>query len=531
MAGPAMPYSYEKGGYKYGRNSKRRDINTAKTEEIHNPKTESGIFTELCASLEGLSLTEGARTETARKILAAFSHDGGNFLQQLRDNHNDSYSRLLHEISRCDYDTLLTFCDYPNSLAFLLKTGIDGKRLTDLTRGQIIALTMILPDDEQKRLPEIFRRYPAMSEALRYCGGESFFNVMICPEFFFTLTELLDGTRQERFTIARAVILAQPDDILSSLSPDDARRIARYTAEIMNLPGDCSLLPLRSPMFTALVRNYGEDALCLCKDYGAVADVPCLLMNDWGGLSRDVEPVVSAMRDFGVMGLQAAEYFRLSGNVQGLVLGWREFSRRRDLLMFMLYDEASGHSLTENIGGMYEGAGWMLSNYRADSKTGEPVAVDDGVLWEYVPGHDVTSVLWNWAKYGKTPTVGETWEAAWDIVGLINITQSAKKALVNIAQGVAKGQAKEALMQEAEKAVSSFIDDAPDNLTDCVKKYLSHKAGSLRVSSPVTISIDLGAWTDKNVRSVVPVREISEATEGRLNTAGISALKNYLAVK
>ena len=174
----------------------------------------------------------------------------------------------------------------------------------------------------------------------------------------------------------------------------------------------------------------------------------------------------------------------------------------------------------------------MLNHYTADPATGEPVAVDDGGLWEYVPGHDATSVLWNWVKYGRTPTAGETWEAAWDIAGLINIAQSAKKAVVNIAKGAAKGRAKEALMKEAEKAVSSFIADAPDNLTGYVKKYLTRKAGSLRVSSPVTISLDYPAsWMTKNTGNVVPVREISESARGRLNSAGINALKNHLAVK
>ena len=70
---------------------------------------------------------------------------------------------------------------------------------------QIIILSWFLPDDEQRKLPETFRKYPRLSEGLKIRGDDSFFTVMLCPELFFALSELLEGTNHERFIMAYAV--------------------------------------------------------------------------------------------------------------------------------------------------------------------------------------------------------------------------------------------------------------------------------------------------------------------------------------
>ena len=480
-----------------------------------------GIFTEIFDALGGLQLPENARASTALDILTAFTvcdsediakyysgvksaglKDSGmsftgrkanyyarkipdsplmpaNLLHELKANDPECYGKLLHEISRADYDTLKAFCDYPNGLTFLINTGREGSRLIDETGGQIIVLSWFLPDDEQKRLPETFRKYPRLSEALKICGADSFFTVMLCPELFFSLSELLEGTKHERFIMAYAVILSQSNagveavNFLNTLSPDSRRKIARYTAEIMNLPDDDnnfggSLAPVNEALFMKFVLRYGDGAAEMCRKFSSLLDVSKLLMTDWRGDVQDVSPVIEAVKDFGLMGLQAAIHFRFAGNIQGLILNHPNVSRRKELLMFMLYDNVTGHKYTENIAKLDNAAKFLLENYTIDRYTGEPLEIEESTasyIAGYIPGHDVIAPIYNYVRYGKMPTVSECLEGAMDLMELVPMAKSA----VTVVKEIAKGGGKKILEEYAKKAVK----EVRDKVIDIADKELS----------------------------------------------------------
>lgn len=513
-------------------------------------------FTEIFGAIGGLRLSETSRAETALDFLTAFtvadSDDKAeyysavksaglkdsrmtltgrranyyarkipdsrimpaNFLRELKAEYPEIYSKLLHEISHADYDTLKAICDYPNGLTLLLNTGREGVRLIDETDGQIIVLSWFLPDDVQRELPGIFRRYPKLSEALKICGADSFFTVMLCPELFFTLTEFLDGTNHERFTMSYAVILSQANsgddavNFLKSLTANDSRKIARYTAEIMNLPDDDSggiPAPLSESMFMRFVLRYGDEAAEMCRNFSPLLDVSKLLISDWHGNFQDVSPVIEAAKDFGLMGLQAAIHFRFAEDMQKFILSYSNPSRRRDLLMFMLYDDVSGHSYTENISSRSDGAKYMLENYTIDRNTGEPVQIEESTAEHfagYIPGHDVIAPIYNYMHYGKTPTVMECLNGALDLMDIIPMATAA----VTITRAVAKGNGKKILTVYAKKAVNEAIESAGETAAnifsdiaefslDRMKKNTSRFFRKIGTRSAVFISeMSLPSW-------------------------------------
>ena len=466
------------------------------------------IFTEIFDALEGLRLSESSRSKIALDILTAFTiwdsadkagyyaevnsaglKDSGmgftgsranyyarkipasskmpaNFLHKLKAENPELYGKFLHEISRADYDTVRAICAYPNGLAFLLNTGREGARLIDATDGQIIVLSWFLPDDVQKALPEIFREYPKLSEALKVCGADSFFTVMLCPELFFTLAEALDGTNYERFMTAYAVILSQADsagdavNFLKGLTSKDCRKVARYAAEIMNLPDDdMSLAPVNEELFMNFVLSYGDNAADLCKKFSSLLDVSKLFMHNWHGNIQDVSPVIDAVDDFGLMGLQAAIHFRDAEDMQKFILSYSGVSKRRDLLMFMLYDDVTGHIYTKNISERSGGAEYMLEHYTIDRTTGEPVQIKEttaGRIVSYIPGRDIIAPIYNYIRYGKTPTLMECFQGAMDLYNLIPIASGAAA----IVKGIAAGNGRRVLTAYAKSAVKGTAQES-----------------------------------------------------------------------
>lgn len=490
-------------------------------------------FTEIYDALIGLSLPENERAKTALDILTAFTvadsddkakYDSevksaslkdsqltftgrkanyyarkipdspkmpANFLHELKAENPKFYSKFISEISQADYDTLKAICDYPNGLTFLLNTGRDGVRLIDETDGQIIILSWFLPDEEQRKLPEIFRSYPKLHEALKFCGADSFFTVMLCPELFFRLAELLDGTRYERFTMAYAVLLWQSNSgedgvrFLKGLTNNDCRKIARYVAEIMNLPDDENnsgglLAPINEPLFMQFVLCYGDEAADMCKNFSSLLDVSKLFIIDWHGNIQDVSPVIEAVKDFGLMGLQAAIHFRFAYDMQRFILSYPNISRRKDLLMFMLYDDIAGHTYTANIPGRSEGAKWMLEHYITASNTGEPVAIkDDGGLVSYIPGHDIIAPVYNYMRYGKIPTVVECLSGALDLVNLIPMATAA----TTIARGIAAGNGRKIFTVYAKKAITEPIKSAGESVSKLFKNVTQLTLSDMKKST------------------------------------------------
>ena len=157
------------------------------------------------------------------------------------------------------------------------------------------------------------------------------------------------------------------------------------------------LAPMNEPLFMQFVLHYGDAAAEMCKNFSSLLDVSKLLMMNWHGDFQYVSPFLEAAKDFGLMGLQAAIHFRFADNMQRFILNYPDISRRKDLLMFMLYDDIAGNIYTANIPGRSESAKWMLERFKAASDTGEPVAVDDdGILVSYIPGHEVIAPVYNY---------------------------------------------------------------------------------------------------------------------------------------
>ena len=377
-----------------------------------------------------------AANYNARKIINSRNMPK-NLLNELRESNPDEYKILLSRLSQADYETLRACAEYPNAMAFLLNTGRDGADLINKTDGQIIALSWFLDSDYHKKLINNFKTYPRLHEALKYCGADSYFTIMICPDLFFNLIGLLDGDKSSRYSMAYAVMLCQAGEnnehaeFLASLSKSDCQRLAHYAAELMNLPDDekffgNSLAPLQEHLFFKFTGRYGETALKACKSFSSLIDISNLFMNEWDGVSQDITPALKVLDDYTEAGLQAVIYFRGLKEIQKFILSYHNASKRETLLMFMFYDETSGHNYTSGMGSRLNAANYMLDKYFPARNTGLPAKnnSDDGLM-SYVPGYDFAVPLYNFLKYGKTPSMIEFVMAANDLADLIPIVGSA----------------------------------------------------------------------------------------------------------
>lgn len=259
-----------------------------------------------------------------------------------------------------------------------------------------------------------------------------------------------------------------------------------------------------------------DNAAEMCKKFSSLLDVSKLLIMDWHGDIQDVSPIIEAVKDFGLMGLQAAIHFRFAYDMQRFILSYPDISRRRDLLMFMLYDEISGHIYTANIPGRSEGAKWMLEHYTTASDTGEPVAVDeDDGLFSYIPGHDIIAPVYNYLRYGKIPTIGECLSGALDLVNIVPIAV----ATTTIARGIAAGNGKKILTVYAKRAITDPIKSAGESASKLFRNVTRLKVSDM--TKNVT-----KFFNEIGTRSVVLFSECSLPSWDN-----ISDFANYIAAK
>lgn len=354
-----------------------------------------------------------------------------NLLHELRQDNPNEYQVLLQKISRADYETLKACAEYPNAIAFLLNTGQAGVGLIERTEGQVITLSWFLDAEHQKKLPEQFRMYPHLSEAIKYCGADAYFTIMACPDLFFQLLTLLQGDMSARCLMAYAVMLCKAGEnnervkFLQELSKSECQRLAYYVSELMNLPDEekffgNSLAPIREPLFLQFTERYGELAVEACKNFSAVVDVSNLFMKEWDGDTQDITPVLRALGDYRDAGLQAAIFFKGLKDVQTYIVNYPNAFERETLLMFMFYDETSNHHYTHGMGNRNKSANYMLENFSPAKDTGLPAknASDNGWL-EYVPFYDSGVILKNLCYYGKVPSAIEVFNLVNDVATLI----------------------------------------------------------------------------------------------------------------
>ena len=427
------------------------------TREKYTEAVKAAVLKDSTTYLTGRNANRYARQIAETLLVPA------NFLDDLRNDSNELYKKLLNELGRADYNTLRECIQYPNASAFMLNTGRQGIRLIDETNGQIIVLSWLLSDEEQKRLPDTFRKYPGLSEALNYCGAESYFKIMICPELYFQMTAMLNGTREERHIMAYAVLLNQIDagetEFLRGLSRADCKRLAGYAAELMNLPDDnenffgSSAAPINENLFFEFTSRYGNAAVDLCMNFGAVIDVSNLFMRNWNGGERDISPVLEAVRQYKDRGLQAAIFFRDMTDSQKFILSYKDMIKRSDLLMLMFYDEIFMHRFANNIADMNNEAEYLLEHYYPAPDTGMPLELDDdnsavSYVISKIPGYDVISPVYNFIKYGQTPTLSQYLLGFYDLIELIPMAGT-------IASGIAEKGWNDFLVSSAKNAVNN----------------------------------------------------------------------------
>ena len=391
-----------------------------------------------------------------------------NFIEKLKKN-PEEYQTLLQELSQADTEVLTACAHYPNALAFLMNTGKEGIRLIESTGGQIVMLSWFLSDDEQKKLPIQFRQYPQLAEALKYCGADAYFTIMINPDMFFLLFSNLRGDIAERYIMSYAVLCCQTENIeainfFKNLSKDKSRKLAYAAAELMNLPDKAedeedganmgnTLAPITESFFFPFVDRYGDLAIDACKNFSSMVDVSRLMMEAWNGDEQDITPLLQVIKDYRDMGLQAAIYFRNNTDTQQFLLNYPRSSQRTTLIMFWLYDALSKYSYTGNISGREEQAKAMLDRYDPDHHTGLPINKKKGLsVVEFIPGYDFVIPIANWLKYGQTPTIGEYFFAAIDLVQVLPVAIAG----ASVIKGIATGQTK-AMLGTAQKAIAETL--------------------------------------------------------------------------
>lgn len=445
----------------------------------------------------------------ARQIVSSKSMPR-NLLHELKQDNLNEYQVLLQRFSRADYETLRACAEYPNAMAFLLNTGQTGIDLIERTEGQVITLSWFLDAEHQRKLPEQFRIYPRLSEAVKYCGADAYFTIMACPDLFFQLLTLLQGDMSARFSMAYAVMLCQAGEnnervkFLQGLAKSECQRLAYYVAELMNLPDEGkffgnSLAPIREPLFLQFTERYGELAVEACKNFSAVVDVSNLFMKEWDGSNQDITPVLRALGDYSDAGLQAAIFFRGLKDVQTFIVNYPNAFDRETLLMFMFYDETSNHHYTSGIGNRNESGMYMLANFSPAKDTGLPVknASDNGWI-EYVPFYDTGVVLKNWWYYGKVPSAIELFNAVNDVATLIPVVAATYGLVAKSSGKMIISNARKAIV----KAVTSPLNTAKNTMNRIIKSAKTLTLGEMKDEL-------LSVLTSTGKRSVEAVSELS----------------------
>ena len=452
-----------------------------------------------------------------------------NFIEKLKNN-PEEYQTLLQELSKTDAEVLAACGHYPNAISFLLNTGKEGLRLIESTDGQIVMLSWFLSDDEQRKLPAYFRQYHKLSEALKYCGADAYFTIMVNPDMFFLLFSRLRGDIAERYLMSYAVLFCQTGEgdidavnFFKSLSKDKSRRLAYAATELMNLPDKAedeengvnmgnTLAPITETFFFRFVDRYGDLAIDACKNFSSIVDISRLMMETWNGDKQDITPLLEAIKDYRDMGLQAAIYFRNNTETQQFLLNYPLSSQRTTLIMFWLYDALSKNQYTENIGGREDQAKAMLDRYEPDYDAGLPVSKKNGLsIIEFIPGYDVVAPIANWIKYGQTPTIGEYFFAAMDLVQVLPIATAGANVIKGIATGQTKrvlGRARRIVMKSTmsawkntksvTKAAWGAVASLPDIMVDGAKAI-----GKFTIDSMQSSIADIAKKTGKRLVALV----------------------------
>ena len=409
-----------------------------------------------------------------------------NYLNEIRKDEK-KYSLLLRELSDQKAEVIEMIIKYPNSISFLLNTGKEGLELLKkcLKWSEypevVIALSFILTLEEQKNLISNCKKYPKILEAMKYCGIESYFTIMRCPDFYEKLVSKLNGEMPRRYILAYAYLVRQDSNEMKSDKIDNIKYIESHLENTTDLYLICSLLaellfvgssndedrgifaPFYDKCNLIFLHKYGQKALKLTQKYGNLLNIASLLMDDWNGANQDIEPLFVAIERFGDYAIQAILEFRYNRDFQNKILNvCPEQNRRSDLLMFLYYDQHSNHSLTQQYTkGLDENAiKGILEEYSAKVYTGIPENGKTSFV-EFIPGYDIWHTIHDSIVYGKSPTFSDYFFSAMDLVDLVPMAIAAKTVIVDISKNGLKNVTKYGLQNMTKRltSLSSGIKD------------------------------------------------------------------------
>ena len=382
------------------------------------------------------------------------------------------YQELLNKLGEEDIAVLQEIMYYPNAAFFLLNTGKAGLGMVK-KNPSIVELAAHLTPEDQKQLPEVFRAYPKMEDALKVCGPEAYPTIMLAPDFYFKLADAQSGPTAERYYSAWGVMVSQllknPGGVklcekLNSYSEAELNSVAGGLASILDLGssgGDSSqtlavIGAYKDYNIIPMLARYGDLALRAVIRYGAWCLIGGLIMDEWCGGERDVTAVLKAIERYGDVGFTAAETLKYNRDLHRLVLD-RPSDEGVTVLMILFYDQQDPYF---NVSG--QGKSWdqtvqvALDEYDFAPDTGYPNKKDAGLhLIEFVPGYDTWEAIYRLAKYGETPTMWKTFFAVTDALQVGGVVKALGKSVVKSGVKSALTNAIKSGMQSA----SSFADD------------------------------------------------------------------------
>lgn len=337
-----------------------------------------------------------------------------NYFQVLKKN-SEQLAVFLELIQKMDYRTVARFISSPNAGAFLLTTGLQGCNLLEQHGEEVLFLSLFLSEADQKRLPELFRRYSDLGLVIEETGMEGFLIFLSAPEFFDRFLSQFYNDRRFGCVLGRAYIKMASEHLGQERFQKIAGGMDRgylvgALGEIAKrhnkdgTPGyNCIISDPYVTEFLIEFRNRGKNVLEHFCNYHIAESI----IRYWGPSRREMEVAIEAIEKYGLMGIQAVNHFRHDEKI-------KDFSGKHGVKALMVLHYTQDPSKQNRIFSDKEDA---LSKYQLDAGTGYPRSVKTGAV-EFVPGYDLVSTCYDSVKHGRLPSSGEV---CWSVLDAVDI--------------------------------------------------------------------------------------------------------------
>jgi len=337
-----------------------------------------------------------------------------NYFQVLKKN-PEQLAVFLEFIQKMDYRTVARFISSPNAGAFLLTTGLEGSYLLEKYGEEVLFLSLFLSEADQKRLPDLFRRYPDLGLVIEETGMEGFLIFLSAPEFFDRFLSQFYNDRRFGCVLGQEYIKMASEHlgqerfqkIAGGLDRDYLTGALGEIAKRYNKDGtpgyNCIISDPYVTEFLIKFRNRGKNVLGRFCNYHIAESI----IRYWGPSWREMEVAIEAIEQYGLMGIQAVNHFRHDDKI-------KVFSGEYGVKALMVLHYIQNPSEQARIFSDREDA---LSKYQLDAGTGYPRSVKTGAV-EFVPGYDLVSTCYDSVKHGRLPSFGEVCWSAFDVVDI-----------------------------------------------------------------------------------------------------------------